>query len=252
MKNTLILSDIHGRKYWKEILNNHPEVTKVVFLGDYFDSFDILFQDQIANFLDIIALKESGDYEVVALFGNHDGYLPQMNHNWSGYQSQYANIIWMAMQPHIHHLQICHRDGDYIFSHAGISKDWLKCLGLEERFNNSNNVDNILELVNNHLIYKPKVFDFNYFGKRMSYDETGDDIWQGPTWIRPRALKMSNYEHWLKSDFIQIVGHTGVDKIDFEGVSTGGRYYFIDTQHNVPFEYLTIIDGELKLNVFYE
>lgn len=253
MKNTLIISDVHGRQYHKQMLNNHPEIEKIVFLGDYFDSYDIPFQDQIANFLDIMALKESGKYEVITLFGNHDGYLPQMNHDWSGYQSQYANIIWMAMQPYIHHLQICHRDGQYLFSHAGISQEWLfNNLLSNSEWDNPKEIDLIINMINDYLIYKPKVFDFGYFASINVYvEESGDDEYQGPLWIRPRALKKSNYEHWLKSEFIQIVGHTGVNKIDFEGKSTGGRYYFIDTQHTVPFEYLTIIDEQLKLNTFY-
>jgi hypothetical protein len=33
----------------------------------------------------------------------------------------------------------------------------------------------------------------------------------------------------LKKEYIQVVGHTQVRKIDIKGKATGGRYYFIDT-----------------------
>jgi pimeloyl-CoA synthetase len=35
--------------------------------------------------------------------------------------------------------------------------------------------------------------------------------------------------------------------IDFEGKSSGGRYYFVDTLDDSQ-EYLTIVDGQIKLN----
>ena len=37
---TLLLGDIHGRNIWKEIIKKETP-DRVVFIGDYFDSFDI-------------------------------------------------------------------------------------------------------------------------------------------------------------------------------------------------------------------
>ena len=50
---------------------------------------------------------------------------------------------------------------------------------------------------------------------------------------------------FLKTDYIQIAGHTQVRKIDIEGKATGGRYYFIDAidEH----QYLIYDDGKFKL-----
>lgn len=250
MKNTLIIPDLHGRTQHKDLINKHTECQRVIYLGDYFDSWDVPYLDQINNFLDIISLKEKGDIEVIMLIGNHDFYIPNMDTNWSGYQSLYAPIIWQAIKPNLHHLQIAYRDEEYLFSHAGISCEFINKLKFAKGFDYPENIDDIIDVLNDYLIYKPEVFNFGYFQETISCDESGDDIWQGPTWIRPRALKMANYDHWLKDNFIQIVGHTGVDNIDFKGKSTGGRYYFVDTMHNKKFEYLTIINGELKLNKY--
>ena len=53
----------------------------------------------------------------------------------------------------------------------------------------------------------------------------------------------------LKKDYIQIVGHTQMQKIDLIGSDkfTGGRYYFIDTM-DTSGDYLVIQDNNLIVN----
>ena len=68
---TLVLGDIHGRSVWK-LIYELEKPDRIVFIGDYFDSFDIKGADQLSNFQDIIKFKESGVCEVVLLIGNHD------------------------------------------------------------------------------------------------------------------------------------------------------------------------------------
>ncbi len=60
-------------------------------------------------------------------------------------------------------------------------------------------------------------------------DPYGNSKTQTPIWIRPQALLAGNRDSFLKTDYIQVVGHTAVRKIDIDGKATGGRYYFIDT-----------------------
>lgn len=67
---TLFLGDIHGRDIWKDIINKeNPD--KVIFIGDYFDSFNILWDIQLLNFLDIMEFKKNSEKEVITLLGNH-------------------------------------------------------------------------------------------------------------------------------------------------------------------------------------
>ena len=68
---TVIIGDTHGRDVWKSIVG-YEKADRVIFVGDYFDSFDIPYDVQINNFLDIVAYKESGLAEVILLIGNHD------------------------------------------------------------------------------------------------------------------------------------------------------------------------------------
>jgi len=52
----------------------------------------------------------------------------------------------------------------------------------------------------------------------------------------------------LRNKVIQVVGHTGVRKLDIDGAmkAAGGRHYLIDCQETTG-EYLIINDGELSV-----
>ena len=52
---TIFLGDTHGRATWKDIITKeNPD--RVVFIGDYFDSFDIEPAEQMFNFKEIFQL----------------------------------------------------------------------------------------------------------------------------------------------------------------------------------------------------
>ena len=59
----------------------------------------------------------------------------------------------------------------------------------------------------------------------------------------------SNKKHpkGLKNDYIQIVGHTQMKRLDLTGSDkfTGGRYYFIDTM-DTSGQYLVIEDDKMR------
>jgi hypothetical protein len=89
--------------------------------------------------------------------------------------------------------------------------------------------------------YKPNVFEF------AGRDPYGDSTISSPIWIRPKSLQKANRDNDLKDKMIQVVGHTEQKKIDTEGKSTGGRYYYIDTL-GTSGEYMVIEDGKIKFN----
>lgn len=55
---TIVLGDIHGRRVWMDVVNTQT-FDKVVFLGDYVDSFDVSGKDQLENLMDIVAFKKA-------------------------------------------------------------------------------------------------------------------------------------------------------------------------------------------------
>ena len=243
MKKTLVLGDTHGRSNWKlAIHQDQPD--RVIFIGDYFDSFEFSGVEQIDNFKQIIQYKENNpQVEVVLLIGNHDHhYFPEIGYTGtSGYQSRIAPSIIQVIDENRHHLQMAYGFDKYLFTHAGVSPVFMDQVFGE----NDWTIENVVVDLNELFRYKPKAFEFNGF------DGHGDNTTQTPIWIRPRSLMSANKKHekGLKKDYIQIVGHTQMNKLDLTGSDkfTGGRYYFIDTMDTTG-EYLIIEDNKLRTN----
>ena len=228
---TIFLGDTHGRSLWKDIIaKESPD--RVVFIGDYFDSFDIKGTEQMFNFKEIIAFKESNQCEVILLIGNHDYHYYPGGETYSVYQHGAAPAIKQLLEENKHHMQMCYQLDNILCSHAGIGHNWLV---EQEKYESGS----IADFVNDIWNYKPNRFIF------YGFDPYGDNKTQTPIWIRPKSLLAGNKETFLKKDYIQIAGHTQVNKIDIEGKATGGRYYFIDAIEIG--QYLVYEDNEFKL-----
>jgi hypothetical protein len=243
MKKTLILGDTHGRSNWKLAIHQE-QPDRVIFIGDYFDSFEISGVDQIHNFKEIIHYKNSNpQVEVVLLIGNHDHhYFPEIGYTGtSGYQAGVGHSITQVIDENRHHLQMAYGFGDFLCTHAGVSPVFM-----DQVFGSDDwSIESVVVDLNELFKYKPKAFEFNGF------DSSGDNTTQTPIWIRPGSLMSSNKKHkkGLKKDYIQIVGHTAMRRIDLKGSNqfTGGRYYFIDTMETSG-DYLVIQDNQLTVN----
>ena len=242
------IGDIHGRDYWKQIIDQEQDADQFVFVGDYFDSFTIKGADQINNFLDIIEFKKTTDKEVILLIGNHDyHYYPGIEDNGtSGYQTLMAPSIKYIVDDNKQHLQAAYQVDEFIFTHAGLSSEWLDDNIIMW------DVPNLAMYVNDLFYYQPQKLAYR------SYKQVGDQVYgvggygsetfQGPLWIRPKALMAANRDT-LRNQIIQVVGHTPQDTIDIKGKSTGGRYYFIDTLEYGQNQYLVIKDGDVSLGI---
>lgn len=244
---TVIIGDIHGRDAWKQIINQEQDADRFIFVGDYFDSFDIPGLIQCQNFQDIIEFKTTTDKEVILLIGNHDyHYFPEIGENGcSGYQVRMAPTIQHIIDTNRDHLQLAYQFDDFLVTHAGVSSIWLDDTIVMW------DVENLAMYLNDLFKYQP--LKIGYRSYKQIGDQVygtggyGDETFQGPIWIRPKSLMKANYDT-LRTKIRQVVGHTGQRQIDIEGKSTGGRYYFIDT---IPREYLIVIDGVVssgKLN----
>jgi len=233
---TIAIGDIHGRSIWKKIIEKEKP-NKVVFVGDYFDSRDdISAAEQIHNFKEIIEYKTSqNETEVILLVGNHDLiYYPGIyGEGTTGYQSEMASYITNIIIENNHHLQAAYFDGQYLFSHAGVGKVWLKENGWD-------NKEDIAYFVNK--IWEEDKSKFEFYG----FEPTGDNLIQTPVWIRPKSL----IKTWQKdkSKPIQIFGHSEVYNIDLEEYQkwTGGKFIMIDAL-GFSKEYLIIIDQVLSV-----
>jgi predicted phosphodiesterase len=254
---TIIIGDVHGRDQWKQIVAQEKDADTVIFLGDYFDSFDISAVEQMHNFKEIVEFKETSftnagtddqhKTRVIMLIGNHDyHYFPEINDSsTSGYQTKMAMVIKQLIGENREHLQVAHKMGEFVFSHAGISSEWLDDTVVD--WTEENMVDKINELFK----YTPLSLDYRSYRMLNSTEVIGsggygNESYQGPMWIRPKAL-MSVNKDTLRKKIIQVVGHTYQNEIDKEGKATGGRYYFVDVQETSQ-EYMIITDGQISFN----
>ena len=263
MSKAIYIGDIHGRSSWKSIVSQHLDADSIVFIGDYFDSFDISGLDQLRNAQEIVEFKKTQELDpskrVYLLIGNHD------HHYWPGVKWRGGTSGFQAVM--MHQFEQFFRENEDRFqmavalgslinrrlcTHAGVSSKFLKDAG----FWTSTGLTeaDVADWINDLFKYKPNEFSFEGYESRYyglaSPDPYGDDEGQSPIWIRPRSLQRSNRNTDLKKMYVQIVGHTQQGSIDIQGKTTGGKYYYIDTLGKG--EYLIDIDGEFSVGKIIE
>jgi predicted phosphodiesterase len=226
---TIVLGDTHGRTDWKTIVQS--EADRIIFIGDYVDTHEnITPLQQVENLREIIAFKQKNDERVVLLIGNHDyHYWPGVQERYSGYQHQMRATFEYEFREHRGLFQVVHEQDGTLFSHAGITEQWLKNSGIDLN-------RHLVEEVNDLFEFRPNAFGFN------GYDPYGDNITQGPLWVRPRSL-MKNFV----DNYKQVVGHTTMKYIEPKHFNDErDLFWFIDTL-GTSGEYLVIEDGEFKI-----
>lgn len=197
MKKIISIGDTHGKDTWKKIVAKE-EFDKIIFIGDFFDSFDIKGDVQIENFKDIIQYKKDNMDKVVLLIGNHDYHYLDVGEQYSGYQKGYQYVINSLLKENLNLMQMCFLHELYLFTHAGVTKTWCE----------NNKIDhhlNIEDSINDLFKFKPFAFRFT---PGEAYSEYGDEICQTPIWVRPASLRED-----IIPNFIQIVGHTRQEEI---------------------------------------
>lgn len=220
---TIAIGDIHGNSSWKDIVSK-GDFDKVIFIGDYFDSFHIDGPTQVNNFRDIIEFKKNNLNKVILLIGNHDFHYLNVNERYSGFQEVMQFMLRTILEENLKYMQMCHVQDKILFVHAGVTKTWCK--------NNKINLKNIEQSINDLFTYRPFAFKFTAGEERNSY---GDETRQTPIWVRPRSLKMD-----MIKNYTQVVGHTMQDRLKLDN-----RIILIDCL-GTSGEYLKIVDGEMS------
>lgn len=218
----LVIGDLHGHDTWKQIISeNVDNFDKVVFVGDYLDSRSIGLETQLKNLLEIIEYKKSNIDNTVLLIGNHEyHYFKNIDEQYPGYNFGYSfsfkDVLEQAYKDGL--INITYKQGDYIFSHAGISKTW--CLNNNINYDNVNLDEEINEL-----------FRYNRQAFRIILGASwyGNGIYQSPIWIRPESLYKDSV------DLINVIGHTAK-----YSVKITDKYILTDS---LPYEYI-ILDTE--------
>lgn len=198
-KQILVIPDVHGYDYFP--IKGFTKYDKIIFLGDYWDSFDKSFSEQLDIFEKIILIKEHLGDKAILLWGNHDYhyYNTSGKHRCSGYQDSNAGVIHQYMKQHeklfkFVHVEEVDKDTYFLFSHAGVT-------------------DTLLYEVTNNYDFDIPVYDFiNENGhniKELFYCSSvngGRNPYDGLMWVRPNELlndPIADGECW-----VQVVGHT--------------------------------------------
>jgi predicted phosphodiesterase len=234
MKKVIVLGDIHGRDIWKKIIENESDFDLVIFVGDYFDSFDIDIMTQIHNFRDIIAFRNENPGKVITLLGNHDfHYTSGCIGSYSGFDYNIFYNMRLEIDTLIKDgtLLIAHQIGNYLFTHAGVTKTFCEENGID--------TDNLVESLNEYLIFKPNTFNFKSGKNRSAY---GDDITQGPLWVRPNSLLDDGL------NYIHVIGHTGGVSIRTDIVDNRGYVNIDCIEYGNYLELIIPDEGDIIIN----
>ena len=146
---------------------------------------------------------------------------------YSGYQ-QYTGYLNITPEIHkayqAHELQMCFIYDNFIFTHAGVTKTWVK--------NHKVDINNLEESIN-HLFWG-NLNHFRFAGR----DAHGDDVTQSPIWVRPESLSLDKID-----EYVQVVGHTHQWRINNQN-----GIWLTDVLNDRE-QYLIINNGEIELSI---
>lgn len=236
----LSIGDIHGRPYWKRI--DISKYDKIIFVGDYVDSFPFNDQDILSNLLDIIELKKNNLDKVVLLLGNHDIQYMYLNEGFgcSGYRPSMAATLKHVFMENKKLFQMAHQIDNYIWTHAGISSVWFDFNKDEiKEFSDKFEAENLVDAINKMMFTNTNRILHQVGRKRSGRYPSG-----GITWADRDETK-NNYI----DGFHQIVGHSPIDVITKWGDDKSSIRY-IDVQHKL--EYFKNLDNIVLTDYFYE
>lgn len=215
-KTTIAIGDVHGLDLWRDVVDAHPGC-RVVFLGDYLDPYGYVHRGKLLdNLRAIMQLKRDRPEDVVLLLGNHDlHYFCEDACIGTRFDEEIAEAASCMFLHNIDLFQYAFQDGEYLFTHAGVSQVWFECdfcgdasQPVAEQLNHSA-ADQI-----------PALLRVGYArgGRRR---DTGGIFWADE----------SELDEPLHG-FIQIVGHNRVEEVTERIGPGGGKIVFCDCLRN--------------------
>jgi hypothetical protein len=222
---------------WKDLL--YSSYDKIVFVGDYVDSFDVSSIVIKKNLEDIIHFKRTLGDKVVLLLGNHDVQYIVHNERCSGYRPEMNHDLYDIFTKNIDLFKLAHEetgsDGSkWLWTHAGVTSGWFNKQLLPDMMHERYR---FTEIVKEFDPLNKSVSDVINKAWELRMDSIfnvdpysgGIDLWAGPVWVRPAMLNYYSLE-----GYNQVVGHTPQRDIkiveeDDEGKKFKGyKHYFID------------------------
>ena len=230
---TAVIGDIHGRiEVMVAALAKHD---RVVFVGDYVDSFNRTKLDQILCLT--LALKEHNGDSVICLRGNHEESYIDPDARCSGWNN-IMNTHVMPLQEEVRALPTHTWVGDILITHAGISQYFIDEV-LVDKYLYSSNLETA-ELLSKYLNCS--------FHQEVGYARGGTKSCGGLMWC-------DWFEEFAPvAGLRQIVGHSGYRPKDYsnpdaeydKGVLQEGGNWNVDCLDHCN-EYVLITDGKVTI-----
>ena len=220
MSKILIVPDVHGRTFWHQAKELVDRVDQIVFLGDYLDPYPhegISFDEAFEEFNEILEFKKEYPDLVTLLVGNHDmHYIIDEFMNCSRRNMEMQDQLHELYNSNLDLLKLIHTEGDWLFSHAGVYKNWM------DKYEFTLDDLNLQTFLNSHW---PALEDLSWY--RGGDNSVGSCIW---------ADIRESVNYGLIPNYKQVVGHTQLnekpyisDKIACLDVR---RCFILDTETN--------------------
>lgn len=212
------IGDIHGRPFWKAV--NPDDYDKIIFVGDYVDSFIFTDSEILNNLSDIIEFKKAYDEKVVLLLGNHDIMYMFLDDGFgcSGYRPSMASSLKTLFNDNKKLFNMGYQINNYLWTHAGVSNKWLEF--------NQRQIDEFVKKFDldpknygdifNHMMFTNDNRILHQVGKRRG----GRYPSGGITWADRNETNNDYIE-----GYHQIVGHTPIRMIEKFGDDKGSIRY---------------------------
>jgi hypothetical protein len=241
----LAVGDIHGEDWWKPVVFgardlyksyeedkeflqgsykfNFENIGKIIFLGDYVDSFHVSTPDMVENLRKIVAFAKDYPDRVELLLGNHDIQYIHTENRCSGFRPEAYFDLRDIFEDNRDLFKVASSYGDYIFSHAGVTQRFWNVCEKELSHINKGLYDytDPEKTIADHLnfLYQTKFKPLFYAG----YARGGISSYPGIFWADKRELVADP----LKG-YSQVVGHTPQKTKDIVSLSDGHSLFFID------------------------
>jgi hypothetical protein len=214
MKSTIVIGDVHGLTYWREVIDNNPGC-RYLFLGDYLDPYEeIASRKLINNLKDIIRSKQEQPQNVILLLGNHDlHYITPKIPQCTRWDFDIAPKVARLFADNKALFQYAYQEDSCIFTHAGIVHSWFT------DYFKGDIRKNIAEQLNNPTP-KQEQHLFACGTARGGFAEYGGIFW---------ADRSELYKPL--QGFTQVVGHNRVSDVKDITIN-GGRIIFCDCLFN--------------------
>lgn len=258
----LAIGDTHGENWWRSIVFgsddlyasykedkeklqnkfkfNFENIPKIIFLGDYVDSYFVSTIDMIDELKEIVQLARNYPDKVELLLGNHDIQYINTKYQCSGFRPEAYFDLRDIFDENRDIFKAASVYGDYLFSHAGVTQRfWDICekhlKTVKHLYDYTDPEKNIADHLN--FLYESNFEPVFYAGRaRGGYASTPGLFWADKRELIANPLKGYN----------QVVGHTKLEKKMMISLEDSKNLFFIDTMNAEASELFNIGDIQIS------